>query len=1733
MSDIHSFEPLWNKWYVDDKPLGEGSFGRVYSAHCTDMGYTRRAAVKHIAIPRDDNELNSIQEELGTTDPQAVRQYCHERMNEIYSEFKQMDQLKGHTNIVNCEDSLLLEKSDSPGFDLFIRMELLASVAKRNLDKPFTRNEVVKLGIDICQALELLEKKKIVHRDIKPQNIFINSDGEFKLGDFGTARTISRSATMMSVKGTYAYMAPEIASGGEADFRSDIYSLGLVLYRLMNHNKSPFADGGQGSTSTVDRKAIAVRLGGETDLPMPAEADEAFGQVILKACAHSPENRYQNARAFRYALESLPMEGATGSHLQQPASIPHVSGAAAIQDVNSTIFRPTPIHVSSNGSFSGSLTSSVQASSAVVTGAANPPKQPSTQQTGSKPAAAGENPSWIMQHRKVVLGAAAAVILLIIGLGAWLGISELQNSNAYSTAVTAMERGQYDVAIEGFNKLGDYRDSSVQATEAANRRDYAAADVLFKTGKFSEASAAFAKLGSFQDAPERSLEAANEHAYQQAQALYNAGKYEEASAAFAALGSYHDAAAQQKLSDDTQDKETNYQAAIALYNEGKYAEAERAFEALDGYSNSAKWADTAKDAREAESNYARAISLENTGRYEEANRLFSALGNYKDAPAHTVSTQNGIDYDMALGYVASGEYDLAISIFNELARSGYKDAAQQSMFAAQAQQYAAAQEQLDKGSYTSAIALFRQLADAGYPGAVEKVQEAEQTQTYAAGLKLVRQGNYQQAHELFASLGDFRDAPAQAESARKAHQYEQGKAALDSGEYATAVALFSTLKGYQDADALAKEAQRGVDYQTAENKLSQRKYTEAYDIFRKLGDYSDAAQRAEACLPGVAYEEAIAKLEAGRYAEALVALQELMESYPDQFPEAAGYAVQAQSGVDYNRAATLMAERKYAEAAQLFESLGEYDGAAAKARDARYKQAVELLEDGSVNEALNIFTALGDYEGAAEQVALCNEINAAIDLYTNEKFAEAINAFTALQDRFPLAEDWIEVCKGGRDNEANYQRALQLMELKQFSTANSLFTRLGDYKDARVHAAYTQQGMDYQTAVSHLNRGEYDLAIGYLETIQDFPDASEQLLIAQNRKIRANGLSLMERGAYTEALEVFNSLGDFEDAAGLAGEATQYIKLSTARDHIANGRYSEALETLASVTLSDAKALRVEAENNLTYQNALALVNEGRLTEAVAKLKTIANFGDAATHISNLEWLLADTASLEAKHAWVYDNGGILYAEPDDASEPLAELKHNTVVYVDSIKFVGTTPWLYVSNQGQWGYMRRTDVTPMNAEQNDAYVLSSPKRTATFAWVGANGSVMYNAPRTSTYGTNLKPNEIVYVDKQVYRSGKTWHHVMHGDKWGYVPAETIDLMTAQESRNYYNNTPAYHPQTHGWAYSDMYLYHDLSATSESIARLQKNQVIFIDQTHFYNGETWYYVAASEQVWGYLRAKDVVRMNEQEELEYNLDPSIEKVGLHAWPFNKTVSLYVAPSESSDVITTFDQNNVIPYVIRLQFSHSSVWCHVYANGYQGYMKRSDLSLMSESQDRDYTNNSEAAPHFDVNRYAYVFGDKCYIYDGPGERGEAIVELNRTNTVYLISSFHIGMDTWYDVDFNGVAGVMKGSDLVPMSPEENETYAFNMKWMEAMGDHMSGYGVINLRNGMKRIKLCDKPSTNSTRVVDLQHDTICQVLNFVRGEDGQNWYHIKEPHGREGYIRDTYFTPLTPEALEAYRK
>ena len=326
------YEPFFGSWHIK-RFIGAGSYGKVFEIERRDFDMVFTGALKAITIPADKSEYEQVLE--AGMDREGASTYFRDYVQELNREIALMSRLKGHSNIVSYEDHQIIPHEDGIGWDILIRMELLRPIndALRQ-NKSFTRAEVIRLGTDLCRALEVCGQYNIIHRDIKPANIFISDTGDYKLGDFGVARIASASTGASTRAGTVNYMAPEVFRGEKYTANVDIYSLGLVMYQLLNANRMPFYPPyPQPITFSAAEQARARRLAGEA-LPLPSGAQDALGQLVCKACAPDPAQRFASPLALRKALEALPQA--------QPAPLAIDPPGGRPDPLNDTIGTPGP-----------------------------------------------------------------------------------------------------------------------------------------------------------------------------------------------------------------------------------------------------------------------------------------------------------------------------------------------------------------------------------------------------------------------------------------------------------------------------------------------------------------------------------------------------------------------------------------------------------------------------------------------------------------------------------------------------------------------------------------------------------------------------------------------------------------------------------------------------------------------------------------------------------------------------------------------------------------------------------------------------------------------------------------------------------------------------------------------------------------------------------------------------------------------------------------------------------------------------------------------------------------------------------------------------------------------------------------------------------------------------------------------------------------------------------------------
>lgn len=300
MENFKNIRLPWPEWEIV-KYLGGGAYGKVYEIERNNSGIREKAAVKIVSRPKEESELEADYQ--NGYDRESIAVKYTEILQEYINEYKLMKELQGQSNIVSCDDFALEKNPNGIGGKIYIRMELLTPLQKVTKERLLSEKEVIKLGKDICKALILCESRNIIHRDIKPDNIMISKFGDYKLGDFGVSKVMSHT-TGATMTGTEGYMAPEVLHIEKYGKEVDIYSLGIVMYCLLNNRRMPFIGADEKVTLVNANQAAMRRYHGEK-IPAPKNGSDELKKIVLKACEYKPKDRYLTAQEMYDALEKL------------------------------------------------------------------------------------------------------------------------------------------------------------------------------------------------------------------------------------------------------------------------------------------------------------------------------------------------------------------------------------------------------------------------------------------------------------------------------------------------------------------------------------------------------------------------------------------------------------------------------------------------------------------------------------------------------------------------------------------------------------------------------------------------------------------------------------------------------------------------------------------------------------------------------------------------------------------------------------------------------------------------------------------------------------------------------------------------------------------------------------------------------------------------------------------------------------------------------------------------------------------------------------------------------------------------------------------------------------------------------------------------------------------------------------------------------------------------------------
>lgn len=302
------FDPVFGDWYTETQ-LGSGTDGKAFTIVRTDeTGKKQRAVLKTIRVGDYRNEKKSF----NTIGEQSAKPTKEERLHQriirnITENIDIIRQADGGKHFVRYEEWEKRQTSDGKGTLILIRLEEMRSLSDLLSQFSLTRDETLRLGISVCRSLIRCRDFGYIYPNLKPENILFDRKGVCKLGDFGSFSCLEPAKSSIAFKRTQYYAAPEYITSGKINCTADTYSLGLVLYTLINRGRLPFTEPyPQELTIGSFDHSKECRIAGEA-FPPPALFDADICRIIGKACARRPEDRYLSPKQMLQDLESALM----------------------------------------------------------------------------------------------------------------------------------------------------------------------------------------------------------------------------------------------------------------------------------------------------------------------------------------------------------------------------------------------------------------------------------------------------------------------------------------------------------------------------------------------------------------------------------------------------------------------------------------------------------------------------------------------------------------------------------------------------------------------------------------------------------------------------------------------------------------------------------------------------------------------------------------------------------------------------------------------------------------------------------------------------------------------------------------------------------------------------------------------------------------------------------------------------------------------------------------------------------------------------------------------------------------------------------------------------------------------------------------------------------------------------------------------------------------------------------
>ena len=304
MSGAKLISPLLDRFAIGDA-ISEHNGVRCYPAMREDSD--EKYIVKVVSIPASQVQLDALLLTGAYRDKASALAYFRELADSVEQEAEVLQKLSKLEGFISYDAWQVVPMDDGVGFEVY-----LLGTYKRSLERYMSRNPMthlgaINLGLDLCSALAVCRRAGCLYVDLKPSNIFISENQSYHIGDLGIVPTSSLRFASLPDRYRSSYTAPEIEDAFSSLNESmDIYALGLILYQAYNNGELPF----EGNAP----KEV---------LPAPMYADYEMSEIILKACAPNPEDRWQDPSQMGQALVGyMQRNGATDMPIIPPVSVP-------------------------------------------------------------------------------------------------------------------------------------------------------------------------------------------------------------------------------------------------------------------------------------------------------------------------------------------------------------------------------------------------------------------------------------------------------------------------------------------------------------------------------------------------------------------------------------------------------------------------------------------------------------------------------------------------------------------------------------------------------------------------------------------------------------------------------------------------------------------------------------------------------------------------------------------------------------------------------------------------------------------------------------------------------------------------------------------------------------------------------------------------------------------------------------------------------------------------------------------------------------------------------------------------------------------------------------------------------------------------------------------------------------------------------------------------------------------